>query len=80
MEDIDRIEFYKKLSECKSKQEIEDLIEVIEDDELQIVMSNKLEQILEFNEDEDVKNVIRILEYAYLKFQDSHSKEDNQQW
>lgn len=78
MEDIDRIEFYKKLSECKSKQEIEVLIEIIEDDELQIAMSNKLEQILEFNKDEDVKSIIRILEYAYLKFQDSHSKEDEQ--
>ena len=67
--DIDRIEFYEKLSECKSKQEIEDLIEIIEDDELQIAMSNKLEQILEFNENEDVKSIIRILEYAYLKFE-----------
>lgn len=79
MEDIDRIEFYKKLSECKSKQEIEDLIEIIEDDELQIAMSNKLEQILEFNRNEDVKSIIRILEYAYLKFQNSHSKEDERQ-
>ena len=69
MEDIDRIEFYEKLSECKSRQEIEDLIEIIEDDDLQIAMSNKLEQVLEFNKNEDVRSIIRILEYTYLKFE-----------
>ena len=68
MKDIDRVEFYEQLSKCKTRQEIEDLIEIIEDDDLQIAMQDKLEQILEINKNEDVKSIIRILEYAYLKF------------
>lgn len=74
MEDIDRIEFYEKLGDCKNRQDIENLIENIEDDDLQIAMQDKMKQILEINKDEELKSIIRILEYSYLKYEKSNNK------
>lgn len=45
-------EFCFKLNLCSNRQEIEELIEDIDDDNLYVVMQNKYKQILEYNKDE----------------------------
>lgn len=65
----DRIEFYEQLSKCNSKGDIEDLIELIENADLLEVIEDKYNQILEYNQDEDIKSIIRILEFTFLKFE-----------
>lgn len=65
----DRMYFYEELQYCKSREEIKVLIDRIKNNELKNIMKDKYNQIIEFNEDEDVKNIIKILEYTYLKFE-----------
>ena len=69
--DNDRNEFYKQLQYCKSRKEIEDLFETIENIELYEVIEDKYNQIIELNKDEDLKNIIKILEYTYLNFENN---------
>ena len=67
--DIDRIEFYEQLSKCESKKELENIIDNIDNEDLLEVIQDKYKQIIEFNQDEDLKSIIRILEYTYLQFE-----------
>lgn len=81
MKSVDRIEFYEKLSECKSKSEIESLIDIIDNDDLRSIILDKYNQIIEFNKDKNdgtlVKDIIKILEFTYLKFEKSMNEENN---
>ena len=71
-ENLDRTEFYEKLSKCKSKIEIENLIDKIDNENLYAKILDKYNQIMEFNQGKDdeklVKDIIKILEFTYLKF------------
>lgn len=70
--DIDRIGFYEKLSECKTRLEIENLMDEIDNDDLHYAALDKYNQIMEFNKNKNdgnlVKDIIKILEYTYLNF------------
>ncbi len=70
--DIDRIGFYEKLSECKTRLEIENLMDEIDNDDLRYAALDKYNQIMEFNKNKNdgnlVKDIIKILEYTYLNF------------
>lgn len=72
IEDLDRTDFYEKLSECKSKIEIENLIDKIDNENLYATILDKYNQIMEFNQGKDdenlVKDIIKILEFTYLNF------------
>lgn len=78
IEDLDRIGFYNQLGNCKSKKEIEDLINNIDSENLLEVISEKYKQIIEFNKIEDeerlVKDIIRILEITYINFSRKEEK------
>ena len=71
--DANRIEFYEKLEKCKTRTDIEGLIDIIDNDELYAIMIDKYNQILEFNkkavDSELVKDIIKILQYTYLEFE-----------
>lgn len=71
-EDLDRTEFYENLSKCKSKIEIENLIDKIDDESLYATILDKYNQIIEFKKGKDdtnlVKDLIKILEFTYLQF------------
>ena len=73
IEDIDR-ELFNKLDFCNSREKVEKLIQNIDDEELYKVIKDKYEQILEFNENEDVESIKRILYFAYRNFKDSKKK------
>lgn len=68
MEDIDRKFFLKKLPNCQTREELENLIQNIDDDELSKIVKDKYEQILEFNKDEKLKSIIRIIEFTYYNY------------
>ena len=78
MEDLDRIQFYNQLGNCKSKKEIENLINNIDNENLLEMISEKYKQIIEFNKIEDeerlVKDIIRILEITYINFSRKEEK------
>lgn len=71
-EDIDRIGFYEQLGNCKSKNEIEELIDNIDDENLYKVILDKYNQIIEFNKNKSdqklVKDIVKILEFTYLNY------------
>lgn len=68
----DRTVFYENLSKCKSKIEIENLIDRIDDEDLYVKILDKYNQIVEFNQGKSdeklVKDIIKILEFTYLRF------------
>lgn len=70
--DEDRVEFYEQLCKCKTKQEIEDLIDIISNIDLYEIMLDKYNQAIKYNKRKNdgqlVKDIIVILEDAYLKF------------
>ena len=70
---LDRIEFYEQLDKCKNKEEIENLIDIIDNEELYTVILDKYNQILEFNRNKNdsklVKDIITILQFTYLEFE-----------
>lgn len=70
MEDIDREGFYYPLKNCKSLEEIKKLIDNIDDDDLQEIISDKYKQFLEYNKSDvvDITTLIIALETAYLEF------------
>ncbi len=80
VDDLDRIEFYNQLGNCKSKREIEDLINNIDNENLLEVISEKYKQVIEFNKIEDeerlVKDIIRILEITYINFSRRKEREN----
>lgn len=61
-------DFLDKLNLCTTKTEVEALIEDIDDDSLYLSMLDKYNQILEFNKDEDIKSIKKILEYKCMNF------------
>ena len=61
-------EFCFKLNLCSSRQEIEQLIEDIDDDELHFAMEDKYNQILEYNKDETLISIKKILDFAYFNY------------
>lgn len=61
-------EFCFKLNLCSSRQEIEQLIEDIDDDDLHFVMEDKYNQILEYNKDETLISIKKILDFAYFNY------------
>lgn len=67
MNNVDR-EFYFKLSLCENRLEIEQLIENIDDDDLHFAMEDKYNQILEFNKEESLKNIKKIIEFKYMDY------------
>lgn len=66
--DLDREGFYEQLSKCNSVKQLESLIDNIDDEDLHEKMLDKFNQILEFNKSEELKNIIKILEFDYLNF------------
>lgn len=64
----DRKLFYEDLQYCTNRTDIEALIEKINDINLKESMTDKYNQILEFNPNENVKSIVKILEFSYLKF------------
>lgn len=68
----DRTVFYGNLSKCKSKIEIEDLIDKIDNEDLYVKILDKYNQIIEFSKGKNdanlVKDIIKILEFTYLQF------------
>lgn len=63
-------EFCFKLNLCSSREEIMQLIEEIEDDDLYFTIEDKYRQILEYNKDETLINIKKILDYAYFKYRE----------
>lgn len=70
MEDIDRENFYYPLKNCKTLQEIKNLIDNIDNDDLLLFIKDKYKQFFEFNKHDnvDINMLIIILESAYLDF------------
>ena len=64
---IDR-EFLYELEICKSRKEIEDVIEDVDDDDVRENLSEHYKQILKFNENENVMSIKNILIYSYRKY------------
>lgn len=59
-------EFIFNLNNCNTRSEIERLIEEIDDDQVCIKMGDSYHQILEVNQDENVRNIKKILEFKYV--------------
>lgn len=74
-EDIDRKFFLRKLPNCQTREELETLIQNIDDDELSKIVKDKYVQILEFNKDENLKSIIRIIEFTYYKYLDNKNNQ-----
>lgn len=68
-------EFIFSLNNCNSRQEIEELINEIDDDQMCIKMTDDYQQILEFNQEESIKSIKKILEFKYTKLR-NESKEE----
>ena len=68
-------EFIFSLNNCNSRQEIEELINEIDDDQMCIKMTDDYQQILEFNQVESIKSIKKILEFKYTKLR-NESKEE----
>ena len=64
---IDR-EFLYKLEICQSREEIEATIEECDDDNVHKMLLEHYEQILKFNNEEIVRNIVNILIYVYRKY------------
>ena len=78
---IDRIDFYEKLKGCKTRSDIENLIDNIDNEDLYSAMLDKYNQIIEYNKNTNdnklVEDIIKILEFSYLKFEKSMNEENN---
>lgn len=75
-DDIDRVDFYEQLEFCKTNDDIIDLIDEIDNEDLHIAMLDKYNQILEFNKNETVKNIVKILEFSYFQFEKKNKNEN----
>lgn len=78
---IDRIDFYEKLKDCKTRSDIENLIDNIDNEDLYSAMLDKYNQVIEYNKNKNdnklVEDIIKILEFSYLKFEKSMNEENN---
>lgn len=68
---IDR-EFLYLLEKCSDRKEIETVLEECDDDEVSKILLDHYEQILKFNKEETVKNIINILIFVYRKYCSEH--------
>lgn len=64
---IDR-EFLYKLEICKTRKEIEKIIEDCDDDNANKILQEHYEQIIKFNSEEPIRNIINILIFVYRKY------------
>lgn len=64
---IDR-EFLYMLENCKSREDIEKIIEECDDDNLHIELEEHYKQILKFNQNETVISIKNILIFVYRKY------------